>query len=360
MRLVRVLVATATVVLVIGAAVGPSGADAASGAQLLAGPTTGLVDGQAILVTGTGFAPNKAFHLYECRTFGGCVSLDASAVTDASGRFGTVGHVRRGYDDSGTPVDCAATQCFVAVSSSTADAPPMEPSWVSLSFAVRPTVSVVANRRLADGQAVTVEGRDFVPGQTVNVLECPSSPCTNSLPGSAVVDRDGRVSIPTTVRRWVYDWAASGGDLPMDCSVSGCSLALAVHGYYEDNYETLASAHLNFARTPAIFTSGAGTWEGDTGAHPVEVRFGVTPSSRRPQVLRFTTYAWTATAADFQPIEGTVVVQPGETEGSITVDVRGDTEVEGDEVFLVVFRGTRHLSNVSGVAGIQIHDDSDG
>ena len=58
MRLARVRVAMVTVVvaLLIGATVGPIGAEAASGGQLLAGPATGLVDGQPILVTGAGFA----------------------------------------------------------------------------------------------------------------------------------------------------------------------------------------------------------------------------------------------------------------------------------------------------------------
>ena len=381
MRLARVRVAMVTVVvaLLIGATVGPIGAEAASGGQLLAGPATRLVDGQPILVTGAGFAPSTTLHLYECRS-GDCESVDASAVTDSSGGFATFGHVRRGLDAFGYPVDCAVTVCNLAVSSSTADASaawsdmtPLpstapNPASVSLGFALRPTVSVVPNHRLADGQAVTVVGRDFMPGQTVYVYECQGL-CTQYLPGSAVVDRNGRVSIPTTVRRWIFDYMASGGDLPMDCSVSTCSLTLALRGYYEDGYEKLAGAKLDFAPTPAIFTSGSagpgaffglgrvGTWEGDTGTHPVEVRFGVTPSSHRSQVLRYTTYAWTATAADFQPIEGVVTLPPGATEGSVTVDARSDTEVEKDEVFLVEFRGTRRLSNSRGVAVVQIQDN---
>jgi hypothetical protein len=231
---------------------------------------------------------------------------------------------------------------------------------------------VVPNHRLADGQAVTVEGWDFLPGQTVYLYECPGL-CTIELPGSAVVDRDGRVSIPTTVRRWVFDWAASGGDLPMDCSISTCNLVLALKGNYEDGYEQLARTELNFAPTPAIFTaSSAGvdaffglghiwTSEGDSGTHPVEIRFGVTPPSNRPQVVHYRTYAWTATATDFVPIDGTVTLPSGATEGSVTVQVRGDTLVERDEAFLVEFRGTRRLTNTRGTAVVEIpDDDSDG
>jgi hypothetical protein len=355
------------VALLIGATAGPGAADTVPGAQLQAGPTTDLVDGQPILITGTGFEPDTTVHLYECRNFSGCVALDESAVTDGTGRLATIGHVRRGLDDSGTPVDCTVTQCFLAVSSSTADAhaywqdmtpPDAAPIW--LRFAPRATVSVVPNRRLADGQAVTVEGRGLVPGQPMYLYECAGSPCTNQLTGSAVVDHDGRVSIPTTVHRWVYDWAADGGDLPMDCTVSRCGLALGLRGYYEDNNELLTSTELNFAPTPAIFTTGTGTWEGDTGTHPVEVRFGVTPSSHRPQVLRYRTWAWTATAADFQPVDGSVTLPPGATEGSVTVDVRGDTEVEPNEVFLVEFLGTGRLSRTRGAAVVTIQDDGDG
>ena len=191
----RLVVAMLAVALLIGATAGPSGADTVAGAQFMAGPTTGLVDGQPILVTGTGFAPDTTVHFYECRIISGCVALDQSAVTDGAGRLATIAHARRGLDDSGTPVDCTVTQCFLAVSSSTTDAhaafQDMTPGTgeVWLSFAPRATVTVVPNRRLADGQAVTVEGRGLVPGQTISVLECTSSPCTYALPGSGVADR---------------------------------------------------------------------------------------------------------------------------------------------------------------------------
>lgn len=370
MRRTWAVVATLVVTLVIGATGGPSGADPAAGAQFGAGPTTGLVDGQAILVGGTGFTPNTTLHFYECRTFSGCVALDGSAVTDSSGRFATVAHVRRGYDDSGTPVDCAVTQCFLTVSSSTsashADWGDMvvfpstfpDAATIPLSFSPRPSVTVVHNRRLADGQTVTIVGRDFVPGQTVYAYECTGSPCTNRVPGSGVVDRDGRVSVTTTVRRRVADWAPLGGELPVDCAAAtrSCILALALRGYYEDNDEILATTGLNFARTPAIFGPGTDTWEGDSGTHPVEVRFGVTTFSHRPQVLRYRTYAWTATDADFEPAYGTVTVPGGATEVSVTVQVRGDTEPEPDEVFLVVLRGTGRLSHVEGFSPVWIQD----
>jgi len=356
----------------------PRVADAASSPQLVAGPTTSLVDGQPILVGGTGFAPNTTLHLYECRIFSGCGSLDSSAVTDSSGRFSIVGHARRGFADDGTPVDCAVTQCFLTVSASTMDA---RASWqdmirlpevqIWLSYA-RPTVSVISNRRLADGQVVTVEGHGFVPGQTVYAYEC-SDLCTEFLPGRAVVGRDGRVSISRTVHRWIFEYMASGGDPPMDCSVStpGCALTLALRGDYEDGYEKLAGADL-YLPTPAIFTSSSAgpgaffglgpvvTWEGNVGTHPVTVRFGVTPSSNRPQVLHYRTLAWTATAADFQPIDGAVTLPPGATEGSLTVRVRGDTLVEGDEAFVVEFRGTRRLTDTRATAVVVIRDDAGG
>jgi hypothetical protein len=373
--LTRVLVATIALSLLIGATFDQDDASAATGLQLAAAPTTGLVDGQPILVTGTGFAPRTRLHFYECRTFDGCASVGASAVTDASGRLGTVVPVRRGLSDHGTPVDCTVTSCFLAASSTTADASanwadmvqlptsPAEPAVIGLSFAPQAAMAVVPNHRLADGQAVTVEGRGLVPGQTVSVLECTGSPCTYALPGNAVVDRDGRVSIATTVHRWIYDWAASSRDLPYDCSTStpACSLALALRGNYEDDYETLTHAELNFASTPVIFTTGTtSTYEGDTGTHPVEVRFGVAPTSNRRQVLRYRTLAWTATAADFRPVDGTVILPPDAIEGAVVVQVRGDTKVEQDEAFVVEFRGTRRLTNTEGTAVVVIRDDQDG
>ena len=221
-------------------------------------------------------------------------------------------------------------------------------------------VSVSPNHRLADGQTVTVEGTDLVPGQTVYVYECqdPYQLCTKQLAGTAVADEQGRVSITTTVRRWIYDFMADSGDLPTDCSVATCHLALALRGYYEDGYEPLVSTDLDFAPTPAIFTSDSTwTWEGDTGTHPIEVRFGVTPASRAFQVVRYRTYRWSADASDFVPAAGIVTLPPGATEGSVTIDVRGDTAVEGDELFLVEFRGTRRLSQTRAFAVVRIADD---
>ena len=78
-------------------------------------------------------------------------------------------------------------------------------------------------------------------------------------------------------------------------------------------------------------------------------------------MLRYRTWAWTATPADFQPVDGSVEsLPPGATEGSVTVEVRGDTEAEPDEIFLVEFLGTGRLSHTRGVAVVTIQDVSDG
>jgi hypothetical protein len=77
--------------------------------------------------------------------------------------------------------------------------------------------------------------------------------------------------------------------------------------------------------------------------------------------VHYRTQPWTATPADFRPIDGTVTLPPGATEGSVTVQVRGDIQVEGDEAFVVEFRGTRRLTNARGTAVVEIpDDDSDG
>ena len=77
--------------------------------------------------------------------------------------------------------------------------------------------------------------------------------------------------------------------------------------------------------------------EGDEGRHEVlvEVRLG-RPHAERV-ALQFHTEDVQADQSDYVPLNGRISLDPGVQAKRFSIDVRGDTDVEGDESFVVVF-----------------------
>lgn len=325
-------------------------------------PGGDLADGQIILVGGVGFDPSSTLQFYEC-AFGDCQSLPFTASGDASGQFGRAVTVQRGLYMTFTPFDCAVVSCALAVSSSTSEPESSTNEMtasVALPFGPRPSVSMSPAAGLLDGQSVTVRGEHLVPGQTVHAWECQEAYqlCTRGLGESAVVDTGGRISLNVQLVRWIPDYMDGFGDVPMDCAVATCNLALTLSGSeYEDGYLPLALTRLNFAPRPAIAAGPARIVEGAVGARPVSVRFAISPAIDRPRLVRYRTLAWSAQSNDFEPAAGRVWIPAGTTSGSISVNVRGDVQAEGDEIFLVEIRSTRRHRGARAFGVVTIVDD---
>jgi predicted esterase len=197
------VVVGALVVVACGMATVPSAAEVTSSDRsAVAAPTLaldqsdGLVDGQQVAVSGSGFVPSSQTIVYQCLANPvGVVDCDLDSATavavDESGSFSMRQPVYASINEWGsTSADCLAPdRCVVAANlgfdggASAAVAPISFDSTAPL--LPPPTISIDRATDLVDRQVVQVEGRGFVRGEshstsprsgtrTVNLYQCGS------------------------------------------------------------------------------------------------------------------------------------------------------------------------------------------
>lgn len=184
-------------------------------------PSTGLVSGQVVTVTGSGFTPSVQMILSDCvteTTLGYCGGPPPDSVfTDPSGNFTYQFKVARGtFDETVYPpvlVDCARAPgacsvfAYVGVSAERASAP------ISFDASVPPpsaVVTVTPSRALNDEQTLQVSGSGFTPSSGVFVGQCApgfpadflGSPC--AFPGGSLpIDPQGNLLVSLRVTRLI-------------------------------------------------------------------------------------------------------------------------------------------------------------
>jgi Ca2+-binding RTX toxin-like protein len=188
------LARAAACVLVVAAGLAgvvPSPVDAESrtgpaDAALSVDPAVGLVEGQHVTVTGTGFAAGSRVAVYQCRTAPvGLVDCDLGTATtvtvDDDGAFSIRHRTFAVIYDWGSQTDCRVPPgCVLAANvgfdggASVVAAPIAFDSEAAL--LPPPTVTVTPGDQLVDGQMVTVEGRGFVRRETRALVPPQDSP----------------------------------------------------------------------------------------------------------------------------------------------------------------------------------------
>jgi hypothetical protein len=178
-RTAMVLRAMALATLVV---LSQSGVAAAAGSVTAsANPSSDLLDGQTITLSGTGFDPAAQVGMAECLTGAtGTAQCDLAGLrfttTDASGSLSSQFTVTRVINVGGVLTDCATPNACVLGLEQTDNAAVSVS--VPLSFEdvpiVAPVVTVDPSSGLLDAQAVAVEGSGFTPGATIALLECPA------------------------------------------------------------------------------------------------------------------------------------------------------------------------------------------
>jgi hypothetical protein len=178
-------------------------------------PSTGLLDGQAMAVTGNSFTAKTLYLIVECQTgataLSGC-GQDTGILTlvksDASGAFSTsMTAVRTITPSTGPPIDCAvAGACVLAVVAKKQGIVASTPISFSDVVIVPPTVTANPSTGLLDGQTITVSGTNFKPDAELGVAECVTgtvtpSPLTCFLGTLVAADGNGSFSTPDTVIR---------------------------------------------------------------------------------------------------------------------------------------------------------------
>jgi lysophospholipase L1-like esterase len=228
--------------------------------KMKARPDTGLLDGQSITVSGSGFPPNDFIPLIECQSGATQISqcqyeeFEGLAQTDQTGAFSTSLNVARLLETGTTSIDCAQRKaCEIAASNDEGDgieaATPITFKDVPL-----PTLAVTPATDLADGQDVTVTGANFDPGSTVTFTECPVGQagyfydCDSDATGQAVAGPSGTFTTTYSVARILTtDEGLEGGTV--DCAVApGCDLA--AFGGFDEDFQALAPLSFNPSIAP--------------------------------------------------------------------------------------------------------------
>jgi hypothetical protein len=171
----------------------------AAGPTIVLTPSTGLVNGSAVSVAGTGFQDNETLYALECINLGASTnqtdcdtSTVAIATSSATGTFTTSVTVVTGtIAATATPSTCGTsatdlTNCAIVVSTNppSADAAIMPitfalPSPTTTTTTTIPPVKigprkfhVAPVKNLKNGSKVRVSGTGFKPGDQVYVIEC--------------------------------------------------------------------------------------------------------------------------------------------------------------------------------------------
>ena len=151
-------------------------------------PSSGLVSGQIITVSGSGFNPSATIAVLECVSSATGLddcdpSTDVFLQPTAAGTFITLFTAQRIITvSSGGRIDCAQPQaCVLGVGNPYIYNSPQE-AFVPIAFDPNgplpqpPSASAVPNSALAPGQIITVSGSSFNPKAPIVVVECDSSP----------------------------------------------------------------------------------------------------------------------------------------------------------------------------------------
>ncbi len=202
--------------------------------SLTVSPATALRDHDTVRVTGAGF--ETFTQVQQCALSAGwCRFNSFEPDLGADGSFALDIEVRRYITGPNrAPIDCAVVPCVILAEAlntpvATMTAPiefdPSAPSTL-------PSVTVTPNTNLPVESTVTIEGRDFLPGELVSASECSFAsvfaPCRSVETPPLTADATGAVTTTGTVRRLIPDTFGTGA--PTDCAATGANCAVQLLG----------------------------------------------------------------------------------------------------------------------------------
>jgi hypothetical protein len=113
---------------------------------------------------------------------------------------------------------------------------------------------------------------------------------------------------------------------------------------------------------PALSIGNASQAEGNSGSTVFNFPVTLSAQSEKPIFVQYNSGGGTATAnQDYTRAQGTLTIQPNQTQGVITVSVNGDLTIEPDETFLVDLSNASNatIANSRGTGTI-VNDDAGG
>ena len=246
----------ACVVVAIAVAAHADAAGASPSASV--SPSIGLVDGQTVLVSGSGFQAGVPNGIFECGVGAPGAGCDESTFVPAgsSGSFSNVSFsVKQILSTSGGSFDCGApgADCYLGI-----DTGPTDFTNVPISFAASgPRFSVSPNSKVINGQTVRVWGNNFVSGAQAGVYECKAGATDTSqcdVAGGVGVGSAGSFAIDFVVHRSI---TVNGSAFDCGLSAAKCVVAAGTSG------SNFAGAPLTFVASPSgCVTPANGTYLG--------------------------------------------------------------------------------------------------
>lgn len=254
----RLTTGVAAIALVVGSftAFGAFSAAASGAATISITPNTGLTNGAAVQVTGSGFTPNQglgSMAAVECiataTTEAGCDVADYVLVTsDANGNVSFTFNVKTGTIGNGTCGTSAAdATCLITVGTvsggktlayapitfasggATTTTTTTTPSGTA-STSTTPTVQVTPSTGLTNGASVSVTGTGFTPSDSVYAVEClatatSAAGCDAATATPITVGTNG--ALPATTFKVVTGTVGTGTCGTTTSNLSNCIIEVA-------------------------------------------------------------------------------------------------------------------------------------
>lgn len=210
-----------------------SGAATVSVPTITITPSSGLTNGQVVTVTGTGFTPNASVAAVECNgsalTAAGCNTTAPNILSvDASGDFSDTNFaVATGTVGNGT-CGTSATDATCLISIGTTSGALL--TFATMSFASGPGLSASPTTGLTNGQAVTLTGNNFTPGDTLYAVECLATATTPAGCDTATatpITASSTGTLPQTSFKVVTGTVGNGSCGTSATNFNGCIIEVA-------------------------------------------------------------------------------------------------------------------------------------
>jgi uncharacterized delta-60 repeat protein len=110
--------------------------------------------------------------------------------------------------------------------------------------------------------------------------------------------------------------------------------------------------------TPSLSIADASTFEGNSGTKTLSVTVSLSSASSNAVTVKYRTKNQTAGEGDYGVVAaGSLTFAPGQTSKTISIVIKGDTKIEGDETFRIELFENVNATILDGVGVITIKND---
>jgi hypothetical protein len=173
-------------------------------------------------------------------------------------------------------------------------------------------------------------------------------------------------SVPDAGAGAIYTWTVSGGTITSGADTRSIGYTAGDSGTAQLNVtvssaagcEALSSKTVTVAASASLSIADVTVAEGDSGTSNALLTVSLSEAFTCPVTVNYATADGTAAAgSDYVASTGNVTFLPGQTQQTITVQVKGDTLNEPNETFFVRLSGANNAAIAVSQAVVTIVDD---